>query len=237
MTVQLEIDVFTLFPEVFEPFLSSSMLGIARRKGLVVIRVHDLREWGKGKRRQVDDTPYGGGAGMVIMPDVVVSAVEDVVKDEQVKVVFLAPSGVLFTQQKAFDFARSRRLALVCGHYEAIDERASLILNAEEVSIGDYVTSGGEAPAMVVIDAVVRLVPGVLGNVASLLSESFSEGLLEHPHYTRPYEFRGLKVPDVLLSGDHKKIAEWRRKESLRRTKERRYELYERYGCSEEDGL
>jgi len=219
----------SLFPEVFEPFLSTSIIGIARRKGLVEINLHNLRDWGKGKRKQVDDRPYGGGAGMVIMPDVVVNAVEDIVKSEPAKIVFLSASGRLFKQDVAREFAQCKRIVLVCGHYEAIDERARIVLGADEVSVGDYVTSGGEAPAMVVLDAVIRLVPGVLGNEISPATESFSNGLLEHPHYTRPSEFRGLKVPEILLSGNHESITEWRHRESLKRTKERRRELYREY--------
>jgi len=214
---------------VFEPFLSTSIIGIARRKGLVEINLHNLRDWGKGKRKQVDDRPYGGGAGMVIMPDVVVNAVEDIVKSEPAKIVFLSASGRLFKQDVAREFAQCKRIVLVCGHYEAIDERARIVLGADEVSVGDYVTSGGEAPAMVVLDAVIRLVPGVLGNEISPATESFSNGLLEHPHYTRPSEFRGLKVPEILLSGNHESITEWRHRESLKRTKERRRELYREY--------
>lgn len=209
--------------------MSTSIIGIARRKGLVEINLHNLRDWGKGKRKQVDDRPYGGGAGMVIMPDVVVNAVEDIVKSEPAKIVFLSASGRLFKQDVAREFAQCKRIVLVCGHYEAIDERARIVLGADEVSVGDYVTSGGEAPAMVVLDAVIRLVPGVLGNEISPATESFSNGLLEHPHYTRPSEFRGLKVPEILLSGNHESITEWRHRESLKRTKERRRELYREY--------
>lgn len=220
----MRIDVITLFPELFEAPLRTSLLGRALAAGLLDVRVHDLREHGLGRHRSVDDEPYGGGAGMVLRPEPVFAAVESL-GAAQGHVVLLSPRGVLLDQGHVRRLAAHEHLVLICGRYEGVDERVAEHLADEELSIGDYVLSGGELPALVVIEAVSRLVPGVLGNPESLASESHAAGLLEHPHYTRPPEFRGWKVPDVLLSGDHGAIDEWRRARAEELTRRRRPDL------------
>jgi len=223
----LSFDVLTLFPEVFGPFLESSMLGIARQKGLVRYRLHNIRDYSQDKHHKVDDRPYGGGPGMVIRCEPVFRCYEAVrgMDDEPGRLLLLTPQGRPFDHALADELSEERRVLLLCGHYEGFDERIRLALPAVEVSVGDYVLSGGEAAAMAVIDAVVRLVPGVLGDDESAREDSFAQGLLEYPHYTRPPEFRGLKVPDVLLSGDHAAIAGWRRARAEERTRARRADL------------
>jgi len=223
------IAVLTLFPGVVEAFVSESIPKRAAEKGIVCYEIHDLRRWGLGVRRQVDDRPYGGGAGMVIRADVLVPAVEEITKSGDWHVVLLTPAGRVFNQKIAHELAQKERLLLVCGHYEGIDERAVMLLRPDEISVGDYVTSGGEAPALLIIDTVVRLYPGVLGNEASLGEESFSHGLLEYPQFTRPAVYRGIAVPDVLLSGNHKEVERWRKKQSEHRTRHRRPDLWRRY--------
>ncbi len=225
----LRIDVITIFPELFEPFLSLSTVGIARREGLLEVAVHDLRAWTKDRHRSVDDAPYGGGPGMVMKPEPLVAAVETVAGPKgagrESHVVLLSPQGRRLDQGRVAELGRKRRLALVCGRYEGVDQRAIDLAIDEEVSIGDYVLSGGEVPAMVMIEAVARLVPGVLGNPESMHQESFENGLLEGPQYTRPAVFRGLAVPEVLRSGDHQAIARWRAARAQEITQRRRPDL------------
>lgn len=215
----LRVDVFTLFPGMFAGPLTESILQRARDQGLLEINLHDFRQWASDRHRTVDDAPYGGGAGMVIMAPPLVAAVESVLGSEieSASIVLLSASGRLFTQAVARELAAARRLALICGHYEGIDERVVELLHADLISIGDYVLTGGELPAMVIIDAVARLIPGVIDE-ASVSEESHSTELVEYPHYTRPAEYRGLRVPDVLRSGNHARIQQWRRHQALRRT-------------------
>jgi len=233
---RLRIDVLTLFPEVFGPVLSSSMLGIAQRKGLVRYCLHDIRDYTPDKHQKVDDRPYGGGPGMVIRCEPVFNAWEAVraMDPRACRLLMLTPQGERLSQQMARGLAECGRFALLCGHYEGFDERVRLGLPVEEVSIGDYVLSGGEVPAMVVVDAVVRLVPGVLGDENSPTEESFSSGLLEYPQYTRPPEYRDMTVPEVLLSGNHAEIEKWRKAQALDRTRCRRADLLNR--SQAEDG-
>jgi len=222
----MRIDVITLFPEALAGFLDTSIPRIAREKGLVEVRLVNLRDYADDERGTVDDRPFGGGPGMVLMCGPVFAAVEDVVGgDPEAKLIMLSPQGEKFEQRTAKEFAAEKRLVLLAGHYEGFDERIREGLRPREISIGDYVLSGGEVPAMVVIDAVVRLVPGVLGDEKSTEEESFSGGLLEYPHYTRPREFRGMTVPEVLLSGNHQEIAKWRARQAVERTRARRKDL------------
>jgi len=220
---------------MFQGPLQESILRRAQDKGLVTIRVHDLRTWTHDRHRVVDDVPYGGGAGMVLKPEPVFEAVEALRQGSDSTVVALTPQGLPFGQRLASELARLPHLILLCGRYEGFDDRIPQGLQALEVSIGDVVLSGGEIPALVVLDATVRLIPGVLGDETSALADSFATGLLEHPHYTRPPLFRGLGVPPVLLSGDHQAIARWRRKQALRRTRERRPDLLSRASLSDLD--
>jgi tRNA (guanine37-N1)-methyltransferase len=220
----MRIDVITLFPELFQAPLRTSLLGRAVAAGLLEVRVHDLREHGLGRHRSVDDEPYGGGAGMVLRPEPLFAAVE-ALGAPAAHVVLLSPRGVRLDQGHVRRLASYDHLVLICGRYEGVDERVAEHLADEELSIGDYVLAGGELPALVVIEAVSRLVPGVLGNPASLEAESHARGLLEHPQYTRPPEFRGWRVPDVLLSGDHGAIERWRRARAEELTRTRRPDL------------
>lgn len=220
----MRIDVLTTFPAMFRGPLDESIVGRARQRGLMELGVHDLREWATDRHRSTDDAPYGGGAGMVMRPEPIATAL-DQLRGGDSRVIALSAHGAPFTQAAARRLSVLPHLVLLCGHYEGVDERVLEHLVDEEVSIGDYVLTGGELPAMVVIDAVTRLLPGVLGSEASLYDESHSAGLLEYPHYTRPPEFRGWTVPDVLLSGNHAAIAAWRREQSLLRTLRRRPEL------------
>jgi tRNA (guanine37-N1)-methyltransferase len=224
----LRFDLFTLFPTMFQGPLDESIIKRARQRELIDIALHDIRDWATDRHRTVDDTPYGGGAGMVMMAPPVVSAVESVLGDALIapdtRVIILSPAGRLLDQSLAQELSRSRRLALICGHYEGIDERAAEILQAEEISIGDYVLTGGELAAMVLLDVVARLVPGVIAQ-ESISDESHSASLVEYPHYTRPFDVRGLQPPDVLLSGHHGNIARWRREQAIRRTAQRRPDL------------
>lgn len=229
----MRIDVLTLFPEVFRPLFDSSIVGRAQASGIVEIVLTDIRDFGEGKHRSVDDRPFGGGPGMVLMCGPVFDAVESAERaagDEPrgsgtAERLILSPQGERLTQQIVEEFASLDRVLLVCGHYEGFDDRIREGLDAREISIGDYVLSGGEPAAMVLIDAIVRLLPGALGDEASAADESFTDGLLEYPQYTRPREFRGMTVPEILLSGDHGKVAEWRREQAIRRTRERRPDL------------
>ena len=220
----MRIDVITIFPELFEVPLQTSLLGKAVADGVLDVRVHDLRAHGLGKHRSVDDEPYGGGAGMVMRPEPLFDAVEEV-RGPESHVVLLSPRGRRLDHGGVVSLGQHAHLVLVCGRFEGVDERVAEHLVDEEISIGDYVLAGGELPALVVVEAVSRLVPGVLGNAESLESESHAAGLLEYPQYTRPAEFRGWSVPDVLLSGDHGAIARWRREQSERLTRERRPDL------------
>ena len=218
------IDVITLFPALFETPLRTSVLGRAVTAGVLEVRVHDLRRHGIGRHRSVDDAPYGGGAGMVLRPEPVFAAVEAVTTPEA-RVVLLSPRGARLDQRSVERLAQQQHLVLICGRYEGVDERVAQHLADEELSIGDYVLAGGEIPALVVIEAVARLLPGALGNTASIVSESHARGLLEHPQFTRPAEFRGWRVPQVLLSGDHAAVERWRTQEAERLTRERRPDL------------
>jgi tRNA (guanine37-N1)-methyltransferase len=235
-TSALRFDVFTLFPGIFAGPLDESILRRAQDRGLVTAALHDIRDWTTDKHRTADDTPYGGGAGMVMLAPPIVSAVEETLGDElaQTRIVVMAAGGRPFTQVVAHDLAASPRIALICGRYEGIDARAIEVLQAEEISIGDYVLTGGELAAAVVIDAVARLVPAVIES-ASILDESFQEPLLEYPHYTRPREFRGLAVPEVLLNGNHAAINRWRRDASLRKTAQVRPDLLRRLTLTERE--
>lgn len=230
------IDVFTLFPAFFESPLRESIIGRALSRGLIDVRVHDLRDWTTDRHRSADDTPYGGGAGMVLMAPPIVNAVEQTLGGQGTTghVVFLSASGRPFTQAVAWELAELPRLALVCGHYEGIDQRAVDILQGDEISIGDYVLTGGEIPALVVIDAVTRLVAGVIDE-ASITDESYESGLLEYPQYTRPASFRGHDVPPTLLTGNHAKIERWRREQAVKRTAERRPDLLQKAALAPDD--
>ena len=227
----LRCDVITLFPEMVTPVLDSSMLKRAQDKGLLEVTVHNLRDYTQDKHKVADDVPYGGGAGMVMKAEPILRAVEEIRRSyeergETIRLLCPSPQGRPFTHAYAHELAvDSRRLVILCGHYEGIDERVRLALKPEEVSVGDYVVTGGELPALIVIDAASRLVPGVLGDPASIVEESFAEPLLEYPHYTRPAVVRGLTVPEVLLSGHHEAIRRWRRMEALRATYEKRPDL------------
>lgn len=230
------IDVITLFPEIIRTYISFGILKKAVQEGHIEVRIHNLRDFTKDKHRTVDDYPYGGGPGMVMKPEPFFDSVEYIKSDGIERLVILmTPQGKVFNQQMARKLSQEKRgLVFICGRYEAIDERVRNIVD-EEISIGDYVLTGGELPALVIIDAISRLLPGVLGNYGSTLEESFEKGIFDYPHYTRPPEFRDMKVPEILLSGDHEAIRRWRRKEALRRTLERRPELLEKAVLSEED--
>jgi tRNA (guanine37-N1)-methyltransferase len=233
---KLEVEILTLFPRMCEGYLAESILGKARESGLLEARVTDVREYAEGRHRVTDDAPYGGGAGMVMKPEPLVAAIEAArARIPGAIAVLTSPRGTRLDQAVARRLAEHGKLILVCGRYEGVDERVTTAVDME-VSVGDFVLTGGELAALCVVDAAARLVPGVLGNDASAGAESFAErALLEHPHYTRPPEFRGMRVPEVLLSGDHRKIERWRRRESLRATRERRPDLFARLQLSETD--
>lgn len=221
----MNFDVVTLFPEMFDSPFASSIIGKAVANGLVSITAHNLRDWAEGRHQVTDDTPYGGGAGMVMKPEPICRALEGLKQQQPgVKVLLMTPQGQPFNQAAAESLSVEAGLILVCGRYEGFDERVRSYVDAE-YSVGDFVLTGGELPAMVIIDAVARLLPGVLGSAGSAVADSFSDGLLEHPHYTRPAEFMGQQVPAVLLSGNHAKIAAWRRSQQLQRTLQRRPDL------------
>lgn len=223
----MKIDILSLFPEMFKGVLHSSIMKKAQENEAVAFNVVDFRDYSENKHRKVDDYPYGGGAGMVLKPEPLFAAVEAVTEktDEKPRIVLLCPQGERFSQQKAEEFAEEDHLILICGHYEGYDERIREELVTDEISLGDFVLTGGEIAAMAVVDSVVRLLPNVLGNQESSVKDSFSTGLLEHPQYTRPADFKGLKVPEVLLSGNHAKIEKWREEQALIRTYERRKDL------------
>lgn len=220
----MRIDIFTIFPRIFQSPLRESLLGRAIGSGLVDVRVHDLRDFTAGPHRQVDDYGFGGGPGMVLKPEPVFDAVESLGEGSR-RVILLSPAGRRLDQVLVRELAGEPWLVLICGRYEGIDERVAEGLPAEELSVGDYVTSGGEIPALVVLETVTRLIPGVVGKEESVARESFEDGLLQHPHYTRPREYRGMSVPEVLLSGDHAAIERWRRDAALEKTRRKRPDL------------
>jgi len=222
----MRFDVFSLFPEVFSPYLDASILQRARQRGLVEVGLHNIRDWATDRHHITDDMPYGGGGGMVMKPDPIFHAVEAVLGDPpSCPVILLTPQGRLFTHRVAEELAACSHIALLCGRYEGIDERVRQHLVSDEISTGDYVLSGGELPALTIIDAVTRLIPGALGDPDGARDDSHASGLLEYPHYTRPPEFRNWRVPEILLSGDHGRIARWRREQALLRTYQRRPDL------------
>jgi tRNA (guanine37-N1)-methyltransferase len=232
----LDVELLSLFPEIFTSFLHTSLVGKAVENGIVRVACTNPRDFARGRHRQVDDSSYGGGPGMILRPEPVAAAIEEVEATRgRAHRVLLSPAGRLFDQALAQEWAGRGRLMLVCGRYEGVDERIADLFADEVVSIGDYVLAGGEVAAMVIVDAVARLVPGVLGCGASTSDESFSAGRLEYPQWTRPPVFRGLEVPEVLLSGNHAQVASWRRLESLRRTQARRPDLIPRYPLSEDE--
>jgi tRNA (guanine37-N1)-methyltransferase len=229
-------DILTIFPGMFSSPLEESIVGKARERGLIEVRVHNIRDFATDKHQMTDDRPFGGGEGMVMKPEPIVSALQ-AIRDigPPARNILLSPQGRLFTQEIAREFSSLPRLTLICGRYEGIDERVAEYFTDDQISIGDYVLTGGELAAMVVVDAVVRLLPGALGNACSAGSDSFSEPVLEHPQYTRPQNFDGLNVPDVLLSGNHESIRRWRRGQALLRTSLRRPDLFARLSLSAED--
>lgn len=233
----MRIDILTIFPSMFRGPFEESIVKRAVDRGLVSIQVHDIRQWASDKHKTVDDYPYGGGPGMVLKPEPVFAAVEAVkaMAAEKGSVVLLTPVGRLFNHDVAVELAQQRRLILLCGHYEGVDARVHEHLATDDISIGDYVLSGGELAAMVVVDALVRHLPGALGDPQSAVQESFAQGLLEHPHYTRPADFRGWQVPEILLSGNHAEVARWHRRQSLLLTARRRPDLLARAELSEEE--
>ena len=237
----MQFEVFTLLPDVFPPYLESSILQRARQRGLIDVRIHNIRDYTHDKHHTTDDTPYGGGGGMVMKPEPVFEAVESVLgiasgqTPPSIPVILLTPQGRVFTQRVAEELSRHERIALLCGRYEGVDERIREHLVTDEISVGDYVLTGGELPALLIIDAVSRLIPGVLGDPTGAEDDSHSMGLLEYPHYTKPSEFRGWKVPEVLLSGDHGKIEKWRREQALQRTLKKRPDMIEKAELSEKD--
>ena len=236
----MQIHILTLFPEMFQVPFSISILKRAIDRNLVTVDIHNIRDYTHDKHHTVDDYPYGGGAGMVLKPEPIFEAVESItpdigLKQEAPPVILLTPQGRLFSQQIALELSEYRHLILICGHYEGVDERVRQYLVSDEISIGDYVLSGGEPAAMVVVDAVVRLLPGVLGSEDSIQDDSHITGLLEYPQYTRPEVYRGQAVPEILRSGNHAQIAKWRREQSIRRTLERRPELLDKANLSAEE--
>ncbi len=232
----MRFDVFTLFPGLVQPYLQESILQRAAASGLIEVNVHDIRAWTSDKHHVTDEPPYGGGGGMVMKPEPVFAAVEGVLgAPPPCPVIMMTPQGRVFTQQVAQELAAHDHIALLCGRYEGIDERVREHLVTDELSIGDYVLTGGELPALIVIDALSRLIPGVLGDPDGAADDSHATGLLEYPHYTRPYSFRGWEVPDVLISGNHALIERWRREQSLLRTRSRRPDLLEKAALSVAD--
>jgi tRNA (guanine37-N1)-methyltransferase len=224
----MRFDVFTLLPETFIPYLRASVLQKAAERGLLEFHTHNIRDYAHDRHRTTDDTPYGGGGGMVMKPEPVFEAVESVLgAPPACPVILLTPQGRLFNQKIAMELAAHERIALICGRYEGVDERIREHLASDEISIGDYVLTGGELPALILIDAISRFIPGVLGDPSGAEDDSHASGLLEYPHYTRPPEFRGWSVPEVLLSGNHGKITKWRREQSLRRTLSKRPDMLE----------
>ncbi len=238
----LRFDIITIFPDFFGAVFEFGIVRRARAAGLVEVEAHDLRRWAEGRHRVVDDRPFGGGDGMVLKPEPIFEAVgqlagaaeAEALREAGKRVVLLSPQGRSLTQSLAAELARAGQVVVICGRYEGVDERVADALATDEVSIGDYVLSGGEPAAVVLVDAVVRLVPGALGSETSAVNESFSEGLLDFPHYTRPPEYRGLRVPEVLLGGNHGEIERWRRRAAVEKTRRNRPDLFERAGLDEE---
>lgn len=231
----MRIDIITIFPRLFEPFLSESLLGKAVARALVEISVTDLRTFAEDKHSTTDDTPYGGGGGMVMRPAPLVKAVENLKKAPQPRVILTTPQGKLFNQELAQEFAAEEQLIIICGRYRGVDERVRQLVVTDCVSIGDYVLGGGEVPAMVLTEAVARLIPGAVGNEDCVRADTFTSGLLEYPNYTRPEEFMGLSVPRVLTSGNHAEVERWRKRESLLRTRNLRPDLFEKFELTKED--
>jgi len=232
----IAFDILSVFPEMFQSTLGSSLIKKSIEKGLVEVNLHDIRDYTRDRHRTTDDAPYGGGGGMVMKVEPVANALKGIIPaGDKTPVILLSPQGETFKQKIAEELSQYSRIVLICGHYEGIDERIREHLIDREISIGDYVLSGGELPAMIVVDAVSRLVPGFVGNSESVLYDSFSTGLLEGPHYTRPREYENWKVPEVLFSGHQKKIDEWRRRESLKRTLQRRPDMLRQTDLTEED--
>ena len=232
----MQFDVFTLLPEVFPPYLNSSILKRAQQNGHLSVNIHNIRDWTHDKHHVTDDNPYGGGGGMIMKPEPVFEAAEDILgTPPDCPLILLTPQGRLFTQDVAQELTRNDRLALLCGRYEGLDERIRTHLVTDEISIGDYVLTGGELPAMILIDALTRLIPGVLGDENGAANDSHASGLLEGPHYTRPPEFRDWEVPAVLRSGDHAKVAQWRWKQALLRTFKRRPEMLKEIELTKKD--
>ena len=231
----MRIDVLTLFPEMFHGPLEASIVGRAQAAGILQVHLWNIRDFTDDRHRQVDDYPFGGGAGMIMKPEPVFAAVRHVLGKEKAPVLLMTPQGERFGHGLAEELAKEKRLLMLCGHYEGIDERIRESVVTQQISIGDYVLTGGELPAMVVIDAIVRFLPGALGEATAVWTDSFAKGLLEYPQYTRPRVFEGMEVPEILLSGDHQRIARWRRRESLRRTLLQRPELLAGLELSKED--
>ena len=236
MTTSIHFDIFTLFPEVFPAYLETSILKRAQEAKIIEVALHNIRDWTTDRHHVCDDMPYGGGGGMVMKPEPIFASVESVLgAPPTCPVILLSPQGRVFTQGVAEELSQQSHLALLCGRYEGIDERVIEHLVTDEISIGDYVLSGGELPALVLIDAITRLLPGALGDPEGAWDDSHATGLLEYPHYTRPPEFRGWVVPDILLSGDHARIAWWRRQQALLRTLQRRPDLLEKAELNDSD--
>lgn len=232
----MRFDVFSLLPDVLRPYLEASILQRAVQNGLLEVNLHDIRAWTTDKHHITDDAPYGGGGGMVMKPQPIFAAVEGVLgSPPDCPVILMTPQGRVFTQQVAFELSQHAHIALLCGRYEGIDERVRQHLVTDEISIGDFVLTGGELPALILIDALTRLIPGALGDPDGAMDDSHASGLLEYPHYTRPPEFRGWGVPEVLLSGNHAEIARWRRAQALERTWRRRPDMLARLTLSESD--
>lgn len=232
----MRFDIFSLFPEVFSSYIEVSIIKRAIRSGLMEVYLHDIRSWTVDRHHVCDDTPYGGGGGMVMKPEPIFTAVEDVLSSPPgCPLIMMTPQGRPFTQRVAQELAELPRVAMLCGRYEGVDERVRQHLVTDEISIGDYVLTGGELPALIVMDAVIRNIPGTLGDPMGAIQDSHASGLLEHPHYTKPRVFRGWEVPKTLLSGDHAKVAQWRHEQSLYRTVKRRPEMLEEYPLSKND--
>ena len=225
---QLRFDIMTLFPDLCDTILSESIMGRARKAGIIEVFTHNIRDYSKDKFRRVDDTPYGGGKGMLMKPDPICDCFDAIVEgcEKKPHTIYMSPKGTVFTQEKAKELSSYDRIVILCGHYEGVDQRAIDAIVDEEISIGDYVLTGGEVPATILVDAVSRLLPGVLADAECHEVESLSDNLLEYPQYTRPYEFRGEKVPEVLISGHHEKIDAWRKEQALELTREKRPDLF-----------
>ena len=227
----MRFHIMTLFPEIFNSYMDESIMKRAVEKGIIEVHIYNIRDFSNNKHKKVDDYPFGGGAGMVMTPQPIYDTYKHIITTHNINnpsVIYLTPKGKVYNQSMAKQMSLKEDIILLCGHYEGIDERIIDLIVTEEISIGDYVLTGGELPALIMIDSISRLIPGVLNQEESFEEESFKDNLLEYPHYTRPRDFEGLKVPEVLLSGNHKKIDEWRREESIRITKERRFDLYKK---------